>query len=76
MKDEMMNKKIGEWLVERRTRAGLTLQQVADRFGVSKVAVHYWEVGKNGMSASQLMHFCQIVGADPDDLRRHLFGGS
>ena len=34
--------RLGEWLSEQRKMRGLTMQDVADRLGVTKTAVHYW----------------------------------
>ena len=41
-----MNTTFPEKLKAARHRAGLTLQQVADMYGVTKAAVSHWETGK------------------------------
>lgn len=71
MKDDI-NTKIGAWLSEKRKAKGMTMQEVAERLGVTKTAVHYWETGKRTIYAYQMMDYCAIVGADPEDLVRDI----
>lgn len=71
MKDEI-NVKIGEWIKMKREDAHLTQQEVGDKLGVSKTAIHYWETAKRVMYAWQLFDICTAIGADPSDLQRYL----
>ncbi len=58
---------IGSWLKQKRNDKGMTLQEVADRMGVTRTAVHCWETGKRSMYASTLMDYCNVLGADLDE---------
>ncbi len=58
---------LGSWLKEKRNDRGMTLQEVADRLGVTRSAVHLWENGKRSMYASTLMDYCNVLGADLDE---------
>jgi transcriptional regulator with XRE-family HTH domain len=58
---------LGSWLKQKRNDKGMTLQEVADRMGVTRTAVHCWETGKRSMYASTLMDYCNVLGADLDE---------
>ncbi len=58
---------LGSWLKQKRNDKGMTLQEVADRMGVTRTAVHCWEAGKRSMYASTLMDYCNVLGADLDE---------
>ena len=68
--------RLGEWLSEQRKMRGLTMQDVADRLGVTKTAVHYWETGKRSMYARHVLDYCEALGIDADEIIRALRGGS
>ena len=46
----------------------LTQKQVADKLGVTKTAVHYWETGKRTIYAYQLLAYCEAIGANVNDV--------
>ena len=69
------NKEIGEYLAKARIDRGLTQQQVADRLGVTKTCVHYWESGKRTIYASNMIEYCLAIGLDPQDIVRDVTGG-
>lgn len=58
---------LGKWLEEKRTEKGFSLQQVADKLGVHRSTVHYWEKGKRKMYASALMEYCDVLGVNLED---------
>lgn len=58
---------LGEWLREKREKAGITQEEIAQRLGVSKQSIHYYEKGTNMMTAKAFVTYCRIVGADPND---------
>lgn len=68
------NKKIGAYLAKERRAKKISQQQLADRLGVSKTAVHYWETGKRTIFADQMLEYCEQVGIDPQDLIRSVTG--
>ncbi len=72
MKDDEMNKKIGEWLALRREEKGFSQQYVANMLGCTRTAVHYWESGKRTIYATNLLQYCELLGADILDLREYL----
>lgn len=53
---------------ERREALGLTRVQLADRMGVSKVAVRKWEVGLAKPSADKLPALAGLLGCTIDEL--------
>lgn len=68
------NKKIGTYLAKERRAKKISQQQLADRLGVSKTAVHYWETGKRTIFADQMLEYCETIGIDPQDLIRSVTG--
>lgn len=47
---------------------GITQQQLADKVGVSKVAVHSWETGKKTPIVSHLRAICEVFRIGMRDL--------
>lgn len=68
------NKKIGAYLAKERRAKKISQQQLADRLGVSKTAVHYWETGKRTIFADQMLEYCETIGIDPQDLIKSVTG--
>lgn len=73
--DDKIDIRIGSWLADQRKKRGLTMQEVADRLGVTKTAVHYWESGKRSMYARHVLDYCHAIGIDADELVRAIRGG-
>lgn len=63
-----INRFIGEWLADYRIQKDVTQQELADKLGVTRTAVHYWETGKRRMYAYQLMDYCEALGIDAQEL--------
>lgn len=59
-----MNKEIGEAMKKYRKKQHVTMQEVADKLGVTKTAVHYWESGKRTIYAFQLIDYCKAIDVD------------
>lgn len=51
-----------------RKQSGLTQSQLADKLGVSQVAVARWETGKASPSEENLQKLCDILDCTRDDL--------
>lgn len=68
------NDAIGAWLMKERLKQGLSLQDVADRLGVTKSAVYYWETGKRTIYADNMLNYCNVLGVDPADLIQDVTG--
>ncbi len=51
-----------------RTREGLTQQQLADRLGVSRVAISHLEAGINSPDARTVTLLASVFGMEPHDL--------
>ena len=58
---------LGAYLRSLREDSGLTLEQVGDRFGVTRGAVGKWERGDTAFTAPQLGAYLEIVGASEAD---------
>lgn len=68
------NAKIGAYLAKERRAKKISQQQLADRLGVSKTAVHYWETGKRTIYADQMLEYCDQLGIDPQELIKSVTG--
>lgn len=68
------NAKIGAYLAKERKAKKISQQQLADRLGVSKTAVHYWETGKRTIYADQMLEYCEQIGIDPQELVKSVTG--
>lgn len=66
------NKKIGAYLAKQRRAKKVSQQQLADRLGVTRTAVHYWETGKRTIYADQMLQYCDSLGIDPAELVRRV----
>lgn len=66
------NKKIGAYLAKQRRAKKVSQQQLADRLGVTKAAVSYWETGKRTIYADQMLQYCYQLGIDPTELVRYV----
>ena len=59
---------IGQWLREKREKAGYTQEEIGQMLGVSKPMVSYYESGQHTISAKAFVRFCKIVNANPNDI--------
>lgn len=66
MKD--MNAEIGKAMKKFRKQKHLSMQYVADKVGVTRTAVHYWETGKRTIYASNLLEYCKAIGVNVNDV--------
>lgn len=66
------NKKIGAYLAKQRRAKKVSQQRLADRLGVTKTAVSYWETGKRTIYADQMLQYCDQLGIDPTELVRYV----
>ena len=49
------------------------ISAVADRLGVTRTAVHYWESGKRTIYAVNLIEYCKVLGVDPREIIDDLY---
>ena len=68
MNNNDMNARIGAYLAELRKRAGLSQEQVAEKLGKSKPAIHYYETGRTEIFADVMIEYCKAVNGDPVQL--------
>ena len=66
------NKKIGAYLAKQRRAKKITQTQLAEKLGVTKTAVSYWETGKRTIYADQMLDYCEVLNIDPQDLVREV----
>ena len=64
----MNQKKVGKFISQCRKEKGMTQAQVAERFGVSNVAVSKWENGKSLPDASIMIELCDLLGITVNEL--------
>ena len=61
-RDTTLNKRIGRRIRQERLRRHLTLQQVADRVGMSFSGLSQVELGKNAASIAALVRIAKALG--------------
>lgn len=62
--------RLGAALRIARKKKGMTQEQVADKLGVTKMAVSHWERGDRSMSAEDLVRFLEAVDCDIDEFMK------
>lgn len=67
-RDEAFDKQLGQIIKSEREKTGLTLEQVANKMGISKQAVSHYETGIRQMWASTLRDYCKAVGINMNDV--------
>jgi transcriptional regulator with XRE-family HTH domain len=67
MKDDF-SKRLGAWLAEKRKESGMLQIEVAEKMGSAKQRISNWERGYREMNAKDLVRYCEIIGADLDEL--------
>ena len=55
---------IGKQLKEQRTKKKYSMQYLADRIGIQKSTYFYCENGRTGLSVSNLIKACEVLGLD------------
>lgn len=72
MDSKELNATLGNFLRQKREQKGISQQQIADKLGVTKTAVSYWESGKRSMYASTLFDYCDAIDYDVDELIKRI----
>ena len=62
------DKYIGEWIAEKRIKAGLTQAELGKKLGITKSAVCQYEKGSRAMTATAFINLCKILDANPAEL--------
>lgn len=62
MGQSAFDKALGKLLRAKREARGLTLEQVGNALGFTKMAVSNWETGKRSMYAAVLKNYCELLG--------------
>jgi len=68
MQNDSFNKFIGTQIRQFRINKGLSLQDVAERIGVTKKTVGNYETNKTNIKLETLKHLCMIYDVDFDSL--------
>jgi transcriptional regulator with XRE-family HTH domain len=55
---------LGKILKEYRVQNNLTLQNIADKLGVTRQMIFYYENGRTPLSVTQVIKICDIYGID------------
>lgn len=56
---------IGEVIRRERNRKNLSLEDVGERMGLTRQAIHGWETGKRNINLSDFMSLCEVCSFDP-----------
>jgi len=67
-----IDKRIGQWIRERRLALGLTQQEMGDRIGVTYQQLHKYERGINRLSIASLLKICQLAASDMAEFQREI----
>ncbi|QDH17478.1 helix-turn-helix domain-containing protein [Swingsia samuiensis] len=73
-KDNLSSKKnspgleLGRRIRLLREMAGLSQQQLAEKIGISRSAVAFWETGRSGHVGKHLGQFAAVLGVEPEVL--------
>lgn len=51
-----------------RVASGMSQAELADKMGVSRNTICFWENNKRGMTKSHLIAFCTLTGFDEDEI--------
>ncbi len=62
------DKELGATLRQFRMRAKISQTEMANRLGVTKMAVSHWEIGDRTMTAKNLKNYCDILGIKMQDV--------
>jgi len=63
----MDNKKIGDFISERRKHLGLTQQRLADQLSVSNKAISKWETGEGYPEITTIPDLCNVLSISTDE---------
>lgn len=66
MKQAFSPSKIGKNLLALRKANGWQQQYVADRLGVSRQLIYFFEHGQRGLSIKRLQQFCNLYQVKPE----------
>lgn len=70
MKDKKFSVQVGNYIAERRKKAGLSQPELADRLGVTPETISRMESGKITLSVERIREFAEILQCEPSDLLR------
>lgn len=59
---------IGEWIAEKRQKAGMTQSQLGERIGMKKNSICQYEKGTRSIAAAKFLELCRVLNADPTEL--------
>lgn len=59
---------IGEWIADKRQKAGMTQTQLGERIGMKKNSICQYEKGTRSISATKFLELCRVLNADPSEL--------
>ena len=63
---------LGKFIRAKRAERGLTLQQIADVFGIGRASVSDWESGKTRPDATRIVKLAEVLGVSTDTLLAYL----
>ncbi len=63
--DIVLNKIIGNYIRKERENKKLTLEQLANKSGVSKQNIYYYEIARNRIKVEKFVKICNALDLDP-----------
>lgn len=70
MKDKTFSVQVGNYIAERRKRAGLSQPDLAEKLDVTPETISRMESGKITLSVERIKEFADILQCEPADLLR------
>lgn len=62
--EQEFNEKLGRYLRRERQKKHISQRVLAEKMGVTKASISFWENGKRQMYASTLLDYCDAIGID------------
>ena len=66
--EKNFDKKLGYVLKKTRKAKKIYQPQIAEKLNVTKMAVSYWENGRNPISAERLKEYCDAIGVSVQEV--------
>ena len=67
MTEQEFNMRLGSALRYERRKKHMTLDVVAEKLGMSRATVAFWETGERTITAKQWKQYCDLLGMSLDE---------
>ena len=67
--DNVIDKKIGEIIKDKRKSLKMTQTDLAKRVGTTTQCIYYYENGKRGLTMSLFFKICDVLNLSPNEIQ-------